>query len=78
MNIFVEVEDSEGSPLDGALVQISCSDPPQEHDAETGASGGLVFTLNSGHMDTLRCLVYCNGVRQGEFSIADGDLLTLR
>jgi hypothetical protein len=77
MRIFVAAENSDGSALEDAIVQISCYDPSQLHTAVTGASGNLEFMLSSGHLDTLRCLVYCNGVRQGEFSLEDGDRLTL-
>lgn len=63
MKFYIAVESRDGNPIQNALLQIICLETAQELEIESDENGNAVLELDSGSLEEIRCLVYCNGSR---------------
>lgn len=77
MKIFIKAETSNGEPLSKALIQLHSLLLNIELEGECSSDGLIDFEVDVGFHEKVRWLVYCNGVRQGDFEIQDGDQINI-
>lgn len=77
MRIFIRAETLNGEPLSKALVQLHSPLLNMDLEGECCNNGRIDFEVDVGFLEKIRWLVYCNGVRQGNFEIEDGDEINI-